>query len=698
MNLSQREEVSINCQKIEHTERGVSIVKLTVNDGGRIKDHYVFSPLITNYSNDHDFITSVLTPIVDDFEQRGKNVEIGFNDGFPILEALKYNADNVNKIKDKLVKERIKDIQDHFNDKNVNIIGKFPLKDKNKYSNNNEFKAFRNKEEEIVTNRFHEIVYTDSYTKKYIKERDSHCVYIFQHTNADLDQNYIVDFYDKNGKVNEKSVFQFQSEIEKNEFFSEFFDDLKMKKSKTVVYNNDPSLKKYKDENTVMVKVDKPSLINKYVSIIKDEKFVNYLKEQENAFSLNPRRIAEKISIEKRMRPDVLFQPLFGKKSKNLHDEIKESLSGDQKEISHIMLDRIVSDNNENIFALIIENKISPKTNKPIFEYNYLMLDLKSGNDDKTVFEKFKNIYESKMGTRLSKTKASRAQVYLNNFSDRKEFQWRLREETQTDKLFLGTESGTLHADLLSNYIKSNLKNIEIKNNLLAQDGPTDKETLCVYSDASIFKSVKDGITYGAVIRKPNSDQILCEIKGIKKFDHEENTNAAEEIGIIESMRTLKNLINTEQLPKDLKIEFRVDNIYAVQSFSGKNGMDKKVTEMYSSDIYTYKEVNELLRFFGNSIDFKWIKGHCNDPYNEKADSLAKSAWDMKSQHGYKKYGSKKVVSEIEARNIEVNDLKAEAQKEIENKALEVKEKVNDFIFSKMSKKQNGGSRKNGLR
>lgn len=662
-----RDEITINCQKINYHIAGVSAVKVTVNDHGNVSEYFSLTPTNRNYPNDYHFFKSVLEPIIKEHKTLEKQTILNFTQGFPMLEALTYRKDMALTIRDEKVRGLIEDVSEILKENQVNLGGQFPLRSEKVFNENPEFESFRNKEKEINPNSINEILYKDSYIRKYGKEQNKNSLYIIKHVNKNLDQNYILNYIDKTGKLNSKKVVQFQSEVDKQDYFNNLFKELSKKDSTTIIYNNDPFLIKYnKQHNVILKKQSDYNAIKKYINIIRYDDIVNYLKKEDKVFTLNTKKIREKMGHEKNIKNKNIFSVLSGVQGKRGYEELKDKLQ--EKEISHVLLNKLNNENHENIFALVVENERDPETNEIKANIIKFPLDIEANKDDEEIFDKFKNRFEAKMGYRMSHVKMDNAQLVLENFEDRKRLPILLKEEMNTENISLSFESSTAFSNILNEYILENEENMLQKNKLLASDGPTSEDTLCVYSDASLVQKFKNEVTYGIVIRKPNSDKLIREVRGIKKFkNHLHDTIAGEQIGIIEAMTTIKKMMERGEIDRDLKIEFRVDNIDAVENFFDKNGKDKKVEEFFASEVYSKKEVNNLLSYF-KEVDFKWIKGHVNDLFNERADKLAKSAWEFISSHGYDKHGMKKELSELnkifkfdedEEKN-EVNIIKAE--------------------------------------
>lgn len=642
MNLNINDAVQISCQKIDYNIRGVSLVKISLNDQGKITDHYAMTPSNRSYMNDAVFFNKILSPILKEVSLNGKSGIINFSQGFPVLEMLSYRAEQRESIQDENTVIAVNSVVDTLLSENV-ILGKqIPIKDQRRYNEGNQnFLDFKN--ENILPREFNNILYTKEYNEKQIKSHHSNSLNVIKNIDENGIKSYIITYQDKDKKIKSEKIYQFNNIEEEKDFFQKLFLELNNKDSKTIIYNNDYSLFKYKMENLNNLKMKKTDVLPNFLEILNNKEIVNYYKnKKDNLPSLNSFILIQHMENESKAIRDKHAFNLMGIRGANVYRNFKSEL--EEKGISNIIAKRIKEENNENIFFSVIQTKkeIDGTFTTDLFNFS---VDMQKDNDDEIIFSKFAQIFENKLGYSISDSNASKCQISLDNFDDRGVLAWKLRNEFKTNIVNFGWESNTPYTNMLNEYIKNNFENTSQKNRLMANDGPTDENTICVYSDASMYQSNKHSIAYGAVVRAPNSDKIIYEISGIKKVKHQEETCIAEEIGVIESLKSIKMLMDQGILSKEKNIEIRCDNIHVMELFNEKDGKENKIEEIYSSEVYNKKEVNDLLSYFTN-ISFKWIKGHCNDVYNEKADFIAKKSWALMESKGYKNYGHKKICDE----------------------------------------------------
>ena len=642
MNLNINDAVQISCQKIDYNIRGVSLVKISLNDQGNITDHYAMTPSNRSYMNDTMFFNKVLSPLLKELTLNGKSSVLNFSQGFPVLEMLSYRAAQRESIQDENTVSAVNSVVETLLKENV-ILGKqIPIKDQRRYSEGNQiFNDFKN--ENISPREFNNVIYTKEYTEKQHKSHHSNSLNVIKNTDENGVKSYIITYQDKDKKTKVEKIYQFNGLDEEKEFFNNLFIDLNNKDSKTIVYNNDYSLLKYKSENLNNIRMKKTDVLPNFLEILNNKTLVDYYKnKKENIPSLNSFILNQHMENEIKALRDRHAFNLMGVRGANVYRSFKNELS--DKGISNIIAKRITEDNNENIFVSVVQTKKETDGTFTTELFNF-SVDMQKDNDDEIVFSKLSQIFENKLGYSISEANAGKCQISLDNFEDRGVLAWKLRNEFKTNIVNFGWESNTPYTNMLNEYIKNNFENTSQKNRLMANDGPTDENTVCIYSDASMYQNNKNSIAYGAVVRAPNSDKIIYEISGIKRVKHQEETCIAEEIGVIESLKSIKMLMDQGILSKDKNIEIRCDNIHVMESFSDKNGRENKVEELYASEVYNKKEINDLLSYF-NNVSFKWIKGHCNDVYNEKADYIAKKSWALMESKGYKNYGHKKICDE----------------------------------------------------
>lgn len=636
--------ILINCQKIDHSMRGVSVVKINVSHNDRLNDFYALMPQNANYSNEHVFFKSILEPIIEKYKNNNEDISLSFSKGFPLLEAIVYKNQNIDTIKDTVVVEKINEIKEILENSGVILEGYSPLKDDSNYLKNKEFEALKNTSSELSLDSFNTVVLENNFIRRFGTEKTENSVNILMNKNKDGEEVCFIDFLDAKGKINNKKIIKFKNKEDKVTYFTDFFKKLEGFKQSTRVFNNDRFFMNFKSDKMKIIKKQLNNTDEKILRILENRKIVNFYDGKEYLPSIAFRILNEKVDYERSPNRINIYAPLANVRNRANLEKLKEDFN--KNEIRHFLIGRIEHNESENIFALVTECEKDAESGVERMLFKKFTLDLKAGETDEEVFRQFDNLCESKLGKKLSEFKTDRTQLTIDNFEGRPEFIWSMKEKLNNNVINLSFEESSPYIDIFENYITENESNIEKRNKLLASNYATDENTLCIYADASMLRDVKDSMTYGAIIREPNGDAIIKEIKGIKEYkDHMNDTIAAEEVAIIETLKSIKIMMDREELSKDLNLEFRVDNIHSVENFFEKNGRDEKIVDYSSSDLYSEKEINKLLSYF-NKIDFRWTRSHCNNEYNERVDKVAKSAWKLQNSYGYRKDKHKKVLSE----------------------------------------------------
>ena len=640
MNLDFNDNIEIKCEKIKHNEKkGLSVVKISVDDQDTVKSYFVYTVSNRSYINDSIFFKNALLPIIKEQSSKGKKIDLNFSQGFPLMEISKYKtSQEVNSIDDETSRNVIFDFQKELEVHNVTLGKQFIIFDK--YNAYNEmFRSFaENEANNDVTHNvdINKIVFSEE--KKSINpNQDNNYLFIEKYVDENKRTRYLIKYADKKLDKEKFNIVSFSSDKQKYVFFKRLLKDFSQK-TNARVFSNEEIIHNIKIPN---LKKSKLKLENKTINLLRNNEIFNFYNNRNNEFYTNNiPDLLRNIKGESQSASFNYNRYLSWKTQQRQLDYLENN------EISGILIKRIHNDDNENYLAVIAEMSVDEETNKREIKYHRLSVDLNMGNDDETTMSKFEIIFKNKLGYSMNEAKSENAVLAFDGFEDKNVLAWMIKERFKTDLISLGFEHNTRYINVMKSYEENNIESMRQKNKLSAKDGPTDKDTICVYSDASMYESKPDSFTYGAVIRTPNADSIIKEVSGIKSYKrHNGDTKAAEETGVIESLKSLKLLMEQGVISKNLKVEVRVDNIDVIDNLFGKNGKNKKVSDLYSSKINKPKDVNELLSYFKN-VDFRWIKGHCNDLFNERADSLAKKGWELEEHYGFKKGGHKKVVSE----------------------------------------------------
>lgn len=146
--------------------------------------------------------------------------------------------------------------------------------------------------------------------------------------------------------------------------------------------------------------------------------------------------------------------------------------------------------------------------------------------------------------------------------------------------------------------------------------------TLSIYTDGGCHGNPgKGGWAYVMVTHDSQGEKIIAEKQGGEK---ETTNNRMELTAVIEALRELKI---TPDLPR--KIEVYTDSQYVQKGISEwihnwKRNSWKTAGKQPVKNKDLWVELDSLSQGF--SIDWKWVKGHAGNIYNERCDSMTQSA------------------------------------------------------------------------
>ena len=167
------------------------------------------------------------------------------------------------------------------------------------------------------------------------------------------------------------------------------------------------------------------------------------------------------------------------------------------------------------------------------------------------------------------------------------------------------------------------------KSHLLARETHED-ETIYIYSDASYkeHSSIKK-FGYGIVLLK--GDVVLSEYTGVDMSPYTVSADTSEFNAILFALKKVREMKASGLIPMGMKIEVRSDCLNAIRFYD--NNLDRlklnkndSLNEVYDLDILKAQVILNKAELAG-LVSFKWIKGHNDQAYNERADFLAKEAY-----------------------------------------------------------------------
>lgn len=139
-----------------------------------------------------------------------------------------------------------------------------------------------------------------------------------------------------------------------------------------------------------------------------------------------------------------------------------------------------------------------------------------------------------------------------------------------------------------------------------------------IYTDGACSGNPGPG-GYGAVLLF--TDNRGTHRKELSGAESETTNNRMEIMGVIKGLEALKS---------PCKVTLYSDSRYVVDAIEKEwvtrwrknNWMRNKKDEALNVDLW--EQVLELLEI--HKVDFKWVKGHANNPENERCDELAREA------------------------------------------------------------------------
>lgn len=167
------------------------------------------------------------------------------------------------------------------------------------------------------------------------------------------------------------------------------------------------------------------------------------------------------------------------------------------------------------------------------------------------------------------------------------------------------------------------------KSYLLASETHED-ETIYIYSDASYRQqnSIKK-FGYGIVLLK--GDVVLSEYTGVDMSPYKVSADTSEFNAILFALRKVREMKANGLIPMNMKIEVRSDCLNAIRFYDNKLDRLKlnkndSLNEIYHLDVLKAQVILNKAELVG-LVSFKWIKGHNDHDFNERADVLAKKVY-----------------------------------------------------------------------
>lgn len=168
---------------------------------------------------------------------------------------------------------------------------------------------------------------------------------------------------------------------------------------------------------------------------------------------------------------------------------------------------------------------------------------------------------------------------------------------------------------------------VDDREEFIVDESKTSEGTLCIYSDASFQsgKSLKE-FTYGIVFKELNKKYM-----GRGYSSYVVSPDSSELNAIVSALNIVRDLKQKNEIDFEERVEIRCDCLNAVRFLNNdlnrqklyRNEMLREVNDLEIAKIQYLLKQPELL----NKVDFRWLKGHVNEKFNEMADLLAKEAY-----------------------------------------------------------------------
>lgn len=169
----------------------------------------------------------------------------------------------------------------------------------------------------------------------------------------------------------------------------------------------------------------------------------------------------------------------------------------------------------------------------------------------------------------------------------------------------------------------NNFDQHELKASLESKEIYNDKFNMAIYMASSITKDIA---TFSAVVRAPNSDDIIYEIEGKinedtkAKLINEQERDAfqVEKDGIYEVLTYIAGKVRNGHIPNNMNFEIRSNNLYLMSAL--KNNILEEFDE---------KKIEQIRKDIKSDITYSWTSDKYLDPYIRCAKETAKSAREL---------------------------------------------------------------------
>lgn len=349
---------------------------------------------------------------------------------------------------------------------------------------------------------------------------------------------------------------------------------------------------------------------------------VQYVVIDENERNREIGEIAYRLNNEKYLF-DHFFAVTTKKKTEKLLQKNDPIILKDDNHILNLYISLETLKDNNHIHQFCCTAVKTNKYGQP--KNHYYTLKINSENKEVALLESIAKFYtENKHAMKLLNSCNLLNIHHDGEYIDRIQslFSNVMNNETEINKIDFIPENVK---SAMNNYVKKNnyrLDKVGQKKSIKYEELKNNKNTMIIYTDGSV-KNKSELSCFGAVFRMPDSDYIIYELSGNSEdISLKNNIDMIENKGIISALNFINEKIKNKDLKNNFNIEIRCDsfnNINAINNcISGKLNSENKLWVEKINDIV------QISKEMGVKIDFNWVKGHHEDPYNIRADKLAK--------------------------------------------------------------------------
>lgn len=369
------------------------------------------------------------------------------------------------------------------------------------------------------------------------------------------------------------------------------------------------------------------------IKSVKDLMFLGESKDYDEVLKLIEASFdIRNVSVAKEAKKNLTTKDLNGLKTYITHEKGKDNKIKDENEYTYKdIYFKMSGEDDKNIqFSLYIEG-VNNKGNTLVKKNQTALIIVNKNNIDE---DKINAIIKKKIRRILSFENMRLIDLNENINEDVDKFKSIISEKFNVSKHGKIKSISKEKIKSVNKIINFHTEDFYKKSVYLSEDKQPEKDELYIYSDASVFKEINDAvITYGIILRKPESDRVLMEKNGIKKLEVS-SSNIAEAHGVYEALIEIKKLIKENKIPKEIKkIDLKLDNINVVYAVEEDSFKSKSFGSNSKEDVDNIlSKIKDLKHDISKTheIRLRWVEGHVKNVFNEMVDSLSNNAYSYK--------------------------------------------------------------------